>query len=325
MYEEAIPVQAHHFEALLYCFWAPFINQHARHYREEGVTIEKHLPVLYIHGESNAGKGKFVQFVLQLLSEGYVTKPIDGDEAGKRYLRSVRHCNTCFPLVFDDITRARLEGADPLRNFWDHWTPERRIPAMVFVSNDSKPGEWFRNRAKVLHFDLRFPPLKAGEAAVNAVIEQPTPLYRWFTHLYLERTADESALMAEDFLAPARDSFRELYDYADRRIPDYFPKMPAEERYDVGKARWQHAYTDDRFTTRNADDTLVVQFEEGLEYWEIKAYSQVLPDEVRAQHHGTSIDITNPDMFWRWLDCEPDDQSRRGTISRIRNIMTKHR
>lgn len=208
MYEEAVPVQAHHFEALLYCFWAPFINQHARHYRTQGVTLEKHLPFLYIHGESNAGKGKFVQFVLQLLSDGHVTRPIDGDEAGKRYLRSVHHCNTCFPLMFDDITRARLEGADPLRNFWDHWTTDRRIPGMVFVSNDSKPGEWFRNRAKVLHFDVQFPPLKEGEAAVNAIIGQSTPLYRWFTHLYLERTADESALMAEDFLTPGRRSRR---------------------------------------------------------------------------------------------------------------------
>ena len=315
-------VQAHEFEALLYCFWAPFINQHARHYHAEGVTLDKHLPHLYIHGESNAGKGKFVKLVLSLLSEGIVTRPIDGDEAKKRYLRTVRHCNTCFPLIFDDITRARLNGADPLRNFWERWTPETRYPAMVFISNDSKPREWFRNRAKILHFDVQFPRSKAGEAAVNAVISNPTPLFSWFAYCYREATTDAATVMAEDFLAPARTAFEALYAHVDRPLPEYFPVDPADRQYDVGKRRWQHAHADDRFTTRETDGELVVQFTDSLESWDVRAYAQVLPEEVRATHRGMRIDITNPDAFWAWLD-RPTAESADGPLARIRTAFTR--
>lgn len=55
----------------------------------------------------------------------------------------------------------------------------------------------------------------------------------------------------------------------------------------------------------------------------MKAYAQVLPDEVRAKQHGTRIDITNPDAFWTWLDRPEADQRRRGPIARLRDAVTK--
>jgi len=42
---------------------------------------------------------------------------------------------------------------------------------------------------------------------------------------------------------------QDLYEHADRPLPDYFPTEPAEQAYDTGRERWRNLI--DREDVRN--------------------------------------------------------------------------
>jgi len=155
-------VKAHMYEALLWFFWAPFANRQAAFYRQHGINLDKALPYLYIFGESNGGKGTFCRFALSLISGNRVEAPVDADEIGKRKVRNLRSAHTSFPVVVDDITKQKVNSLDTLRNYWSGWTGETSYPLFAFISNDKRPGEWFRNRAKILPVRRQFHDLSSG-------------------------------------------------------------------------------------------------------------------------------------------------------------------
>lgn len=313
--------QTHIFEALLYVFWAPFINRHARMYRASGVrNLDKRLPFLYIHGDSDSGKGTFARFALHLLSGGQVTTPMDADEFGTRMIRSIRSLKTSFPLVIDDIQKQTINRTDPLRNFWSGWSPEKNYPALIFISNDVKPDKWFRNRAKLLHFDGRFTSGIEGEVEVNRIIDEGSPLFHWFTHLYLDRDLRPK----DDVLHDARAVFADLYDRADRELPDYFPEEPAEDLYDIGRRKWQRAYEDGKFTMETDGNVLRLAFADDVEGWEIARLQHDLPT-VGANKLGNEIVIEDGTRFRDWLDDTDDDDSSGhgdGLVGRVRSILS---
>jgi len=52
-----------------------------------------------------------------------------------------------------------------------------------------------------------------------------------------------------DKLAVARDVFKQLYVFAERDEPNYFPSEgPAEDIYDHGRRVWRHAHESGLFT-----------------------------------------------------------------------------
>lgn len=308
-------VKAHMTEALLYVFWAPFINVYAERYHREGLDLDKALPYLYIYGESDSGKGTFSKFALSLVSDGLVTGAADADEIAVRRLRAMRNVDTAFPLVVDDITKQKIAGFDVLRNFWRQWTPalDVQYPALVFISNDKRPKQWFRNRAKLLHFDVKFTSSHRGEAEVNRLIEAHNPLYAWVSHRLFER-GPSLAEEGDDVLEDVRAVMLDLYEHADREVPEYFPREPAEVIYDPGKRLWQTAYDQDVFDLREEGETYVAEFE--LESTEVYRYEKNLPTHVRGEKRGREVIIKNRDGFIEWLD-RPVEQSSYSLLRRI--------
>lgn len=312
--------QTHVFEALLYFLWAPFVNRHARMYRASGVrNLDKRLPFLYVHGDSDSGKGTFARFALHLLSGGQVTTPMDADEFGTRMIRSVRMLKTSFPLVIDDVQKQTINRTDPLRNFWSGWSGENRYPALIFISNDVKPDKWFRNRAKVIHFDGRFTSGIEGEVEVNRIIDEGSPLFHWFTHLYLDRDVQ----LTDDVLYDARAAFAELYDRADRDLPEYFPEEPAEDLYDVGRRTWQRAFDDGKFEMRADGEVLRLEFAGDVEGWEIARLQHDLPN-VGADKLGNEVVVEDGDRFRAWLEAEDPggEPDRGGLVARLRSMLS---
>jgi hypothetical protein len=61
-------VKAHLYEGVLYGLWAPFVNLYAKQFYGS-VTLDNAFQYLYIFGESDAGKDKFTEFVLRLISD----------------------------------------------------------------------------------------------------------------------------------------------------------------------------------------------------------------------------------------------------------------
>ena len=312
-------VKAHMYEALLWFFWAPFANRQASFYRDHGINLDKALPYLYIFGESNGGKGTFCRFALSLISGNRVEAPMDADEIGKRKVRNLRSVHTSFPVVVDDITKQKVNSLDTLRNYWSGWTGQTSYPMFAFVSNDKRPGEWFRNRAKILRFDVNFTTSHRGEAEVNRLIDTENPIFRWFGHEYLQR--DLSLGEDADALREVRATMQELYAHAGRPLPEYFPTEPAEEAHDTGRDRWRNLLDRHDVTIARDGDTLQVTFPESMSF-ELHEYKRDPPMTVRIEKRGLDLMIKTPDEFFDWLGEPAESRSRRGLLSRARGLLT---
>lgn len=310
-------VKAHMYEALLWFFWVPFANRQAAFYRRHGINLDKALPYLYIFGESNGGKGTFCRFALSLISGNRVEAPVDADEIGKRKVRNLRSAHTSFPVVVDDITKQKVNSLDTLRNYWSGWSDETPYPMFAFISNDKRPGEWFRNRAKILRFDVNFMTSHQGEAEVNRLIHTENPIFQWFGHKYLNR----DLVLGEDSdtLREVRGAMLDLYEFADRSVPEYFPTEPAEKAYDTGRERWHNLIDREDVEISNDGDTLQVTFPESMSF-ELHEYKRDPPMTVRIEKRGLDLIIKTPEEFFDWLG-ETASNPEGGILSRARNLL----
>lgn len=311
-------VKAMMYEALLWFFWAPFANVQADFYRRNGIAdLDKALSYLYIHGRANSGKGTFVRFALSMISRGLVTGAIDADDITVRRIRNTRSANTAFPLVIDDITRDKIESLNPLRNYWKNsWTGERSFPMLAFTSNDSRPKKWFRERSKILEFNVRFGRDQYGAAAANRLIEDPPLVFSWFAHKYLR--TDFELSRTGDEMQEARQVMESLYEYAERPIPKSFPDEPAEEAHDLGQKRWEELLAREDVFAERDEDTLVIHFPDAMQT-ELYSYQRDIPMHIQADKRGLDIVIRMPDAFYDWIGEVETKTS--GLFGRIRKLV----
>ena len=305
-------VMAHMYEGILFGLWAPFINLYARGFHGRP-TLDKLLPYLFIYGGSDAGKDQFTKFVLQLISDGLAEVGLDGDEFTKRRVRALREIDTAFPLVVSDVTKQKVE-TDPLRNFWEPWTPEHEFsyPAIIFTSNDSRPEEWFRNRSKMLFFDVVFPSKPADEGFNEAqddledILSVRNPIFHYVSREMLTRRpyADPSGTIDD-----VRAIILDFYESAGRDLPTYFPHEPAEQQYDFGRRQWRSIYRrgDVTYSHRAEDGHMIAEFD--LDGWEVFQYEKILPKQTRSEKQGNKIVLKEPDFFIDWFGVDPTDTS----------------
>ncbi len=315
-----LSVKAHMMEALLYFFWAPFINEQALFERSRDIdNLDKNLPFLYIYGESNSGKGTFARFALSLISNNSVSTPIDADEVTTKNIRNIRMSNSCFPLVVDDINKNKINRLEPLKNYWTGWEEKANYPSLIFISNDRKPDEWFRNRAKILHFDVMFHSSKEGEAEVNRIIDYNNRIFSRIGRRFFRKFQKGDLELENDLLAPLRRIMIDLYEEAEREIPDYFPRKPAEQAHDMGRIKWQRLRRHAGFDLIMKDGELRLEFPEDMEHWEVAEYKRHLPQFVRADQEGTRVIVKNPHRFQKWLDKPADEKS---FVEKIKSLFT---
>ena len=312
-------VKAHMYEALLWFFWAPFANRQARFYQRHGINLDKALPYLYVFGESNGGKGTFCRFALSLISGNRVEAAVDADEIGMRKVRNLRSANTSFPVVVDDITKQKVNSLDTLRNYWSGWRGDTTYPMFAFISNDKRPGEWFRNRAKILRFDVNFMTSHRGEAEVNRLIDTENPIFQWFGHEYLHRDLELGT--DSDALREVRETMQSLYAFADRPLPEYFPEEPAEQAYDTGRDRWHTLINHEEVDVTEEGDTLEVSFPESMSF-ELHEYKRDPPMTVRIEKRGLDLVIKTPEEFYEWLGEPIQRASPGGFLSRARRLLS---
>ena len=315
-------VKAHMYEGILYGLWAPFVNQYARQFFGN-VTLDNALQYLYIFGESDAGKDKFSEFVLRLISDDLVRGGADADDVGKNQIRSLRNIDTVFPYVVSDISKQKIERIDTLRNFWqDSWHPSNDVayPTIIFTSNDSRPNDWFRNRAKMLHFDVAFPSNPEDEGFyeaqedLNAILDVRNPIFSYVSRriLYDEMYADAGGTVDD-----VRQIFLDFYDQVGREPPRYFPRQPANREYNIGKRKWRQAYDRGDVEFERREDQLIADFD--LEPHELYSYRKTLPTKMRPEKSGRTVIIKNPDDFYEWIDLDDvnESPSKDGILGRL--------
>jgi hypothetical protein len=304
------------FEALLYIFFTPFANEYMKAKRARYGPIDTRGPrFLYIYGPSQNGKTTFLRFSLKLLT-GRNIEPLSRQDFTKTRITSAALTETVFPLVFDDVDPSRTSGIEEVfKSYWERWWRDQYMsPQIVIASNTPRLKEWAKSRVKRIDFDVHFAPTEAAKEKLAKVFSQDNPVFKWFSYLYLSHlSADE--LPSDDELWLARVVMKELYEYAKRPLPEFFPAEPIEKLYDPGRRDWRDIlYGLHKATVEVQDNRKLVTFLKDMQYWEINDYQSYLPQTIKHQRKGNTIIIENPKEFDRWLGQPP---RARGLLSRL--------
>jgi hypothetical protein len=296
------------YEATLYMLAAPFANEQMRIMRQRHGALERRGPkMLYLYGPSSNGKTTFLRFALFLLT-GHHVQPLPSTELTKSRVQSASLHHTSFPLVFDDVNPSqRSSFEDVVKSHWESWwTAEGVSPQIVISSNRPTLPEWAKTRVKRIDFDVHFAPWESNKARLAKFFETPSPLFRWFSGLYLENL---QILLEprDDELHLARDVMQRLYRHAGRKLPEFFPTRPLEEIHDPGAARWRDLiHRKKQAVLRRERDRLTIEFTDDLQHHEITPYLGLLPQTLKYEKSGRKLIVENPTDFDRWLgDARP--------------------
>lgn len=295
------------FEALLYFLAAPFAHEHMRARRRAYALVDSRGPqVLYLFGRAQNGKSTFVRFALKLLSGRNVTA-LPGAHFTKTRVLTASSLGTVFPLVFDDVDVAHKGSIfeQVLKSYWEvWWRDDCPVPQLVLTSNAENLKEWAKSRIKRIDFDVHFSPTPNQKSALNKILETENPLFPWFAALYLSRLRDGD-VPSEDELETARGVLKDLYQRADRPLPDFFPERPIEEMYDPGRRSWRDLlYGLRKASVDRRDHRLIVSFTDDMQYSEVRAAVGHLPQNVKHEVKGKTIIIESPAEFRSWLGVD---------------------
>jgi hypothetical protein len=175
----------------------------------------------------------------------------------------------------------------------------------------------------MLHFDVAFPSNPEDEGFyeaqqdLNEILDERNPIFAYVSRRILE---DEMYLDAGGTVEDVRRVFLDFYDQAGREPPEYFPKEPANRRYNIGKRKWRQAYERGDVEFERREDQLIAEF--SLEPHELYSYRKTLPTKMRPEKSGRNIIVKNPDDFSEWLNLNeltaPDDaDTEGGFLSRL--------
>jgi len=107
---------------------------------------------------------------------------------------------------------------------------------------------------------------------------------------------------------------RQLYEYAMRPIPAFYPNEPIEKTYDPGRKDWQDLlYGIRKATVEHDGKRKLITFAKDMQSWEVRDYQSYLPQTIKHLRKGNTVIIENPKEFDKWLGQPPN----RGLLSRL--------
>lgn len=303
------------FEALLYVFFAPFANEYMKNKRNRYGIIDQRGPrFLYIYGPSQNGKSTFLRFALKLLT-GHMIQPLSGKDFIKERIFAATDLGTVFPLVFDDVSQGVI-FQNVIKSYWEvRWKQDYVSPQIIMTSNSSRLQEWAKSRVKRVDFDVQFAPNEYSKEKLARLFSEENHIFKWFSYLYLKRLKN-SELLSDDELQVARVTMRELYEHAERPVPEFFPQEPIERLYDPGRHTWHDLLYQLRMAKTLVErGRMLVKFDSDMQPREIGEYQAYLPQTVKSQRRGNTLIIETPDEFKEWL--EGQSPQRRSWLTRL--------
>jgi hypothetical protein len=243
---------------------------------------------------------------LKLLAGQHVTALL-GAQFNKTRVVSVCSLGTVFPLVFDDLDLTRKGGPfeEVLKSYWESWWQEDcAVPQLIFTSNTENLKDWAKSRIKRVDFDVHFVPTQKQKAALNQILAEHNPIFKWFGFYYMRRLQGGTQ-PTEDELQIAREVMRELYEYAHRPVPAFFPDQPLEHTYDPGRKVWNDLLYGLRKAERvRQNNRLLITFKDEMQHAEIRGALGHLPQTVKHQLKGKTVVVESPAEFEAWLHPE---------------------
>jgi len=311
------------FEALLYVLSAPFANEQMRDRRRRYGVIERRGPrFLYIYGPAQNGKSTFLSFALKLLTE-QIIQPLSGSDFAKTRLFTANSLGTVFPLVFDDVIPSQRPQVfeEVLKSYWEVWWKEDYVsPQIIMSSNTARLQEWAKSRVKRVDFDVHFAPNENNKETLAQLFTAENHLFRWFSYLYF-RYLKNPGRPSDDELYLARNILRQLYEYAQRPLPECFPQQPIETLYDPGCRDWNDILKLNKARIAEDRGRLLIKFSEDVQHWEIREYQNYLPQTVKCRRRGNTLIVESPGEFKAWL--EGQTRRRRSWLARLPSLFRR--
>jgi len=303
------------FEGLIYFFSSPFMNEYMRIKRERVGNIDERGPrFLFISGGSSNGKTTFIKYILHLMTGKEIT-PVDKSKFSKQYILKAAGIGTTFPLVFDDVPPQRLNSADmetTIKSYWETWWNKDNIfPEIIVSSNARSTKEWYQTRMKTLNFDVHFEPSMKAREILSEIFSRENHIFPAFVNYYFHNSTGK---LYDDELHTGRKTMLDLYKYAGRAIPEYFPAVPVEEVYDPDKVKWQELIDMNKVELIDKVDSIEIIFSDGFTRMDVEHYA----DSIKHAKHrviGTTIVVESPEDFRKWLDLDKEVKS--GLLSKL--------
>ena len=297
-------VKASIFEAVLYCFFAPFASRYFDKKRETySFQIDSKGPrTLYIYGNTNNGKTTFLKFMLKLMT-GKNIDPLSRDQFKVQPIKAITEVGTLFPLMFDDVSFPKKDTFEKiLKSYWEIWyQPNYLFPQIIITTNEEKLQDWAQTRTKRVDFDIAYNSDNKSKRLLKELFEQDNDIFKWFSYHYLELLKNPSIEFQDDELYLARRTMTNLYQYANRNIPEFFLSNPVEKNFDV----WKEASRDNLYIRKlirieNHDNRKIYAFPADMTPYEVMKYKGGLPPNIKAHCQGNSIIIESPKEFDQW-------------------------
>ncbi len=300
-------IQTNVFEALLFVLSAPFAHEFKK--MKKQVDMYSRGPsYLYLYGPSFNGKTNFLRFCLKLIT-GRHLEPIAQEYFNKTRIMSAKMFGTVFPLMFDDVNIGSGSTIETvLKNYWEvWWNPGHAVPQIIMTTNRFNPPEWANTRIKRINFDVKFDQknIQASET-LNRILNTDCDFFKLFAHSYLEKLDQPidniKADLLVDELSLSRKVFAEFYQFADRAVPDYFPKLPVDKLYDIDRMEWQELFETKVLTQEEQANKIFVHADKTVNTFEVERFMRLLPQGVKAKRKAHTIIIEGRDKYLEWVD-----------------------
>jgi hypothetical protein len=291
------------YEAILYVLSAVFAHeQMTERRRRYGIVNRRGTRLLYIYGPAQNGKTTFLRYVLKLIT-GELVDPLTPSRFTKAHVRAVQRLGTSFPLMFDDMASTTSRTfEDIIKSHWEtDWRDGTPCPQIIFTSNSLNLRDWAKSRLKRVDFDVHFVPTTNSQEHLARILERPNHLFRWFARLYAEKIQG-SGWLSDDEMATARDVMSDLYDFARRDVPPYYPQRPLEDLYDPDLRAWKDLLRQRKVVMHLQKDETTLTFRDDLQHSEVQEYRACLPQTVKAKRIGKTLVVENPRFLHQWLE-----------------------
>ncbi len=292
-------VQSCVYEAILYMFTCPFAWKWMAMKQEQVGEVDKRGPrFLFIMGPTRNGKTTFLNFALRLIA-GKSIEPLAGSDFTVSRVKATQLTGSIFPLVYDDISRINEEV---VKNFWERWYLSA-VPSPQVVVTTNRPLEnWAKSRAIRLNFTTSFEGSMAEKQELNRIFKYDNRLFEWFAGLYLTHLRDERHELSDDELELGRRVLDEIYGYAGRERPRFFPDGPIDKRYDQDMIEFRNYIKMKNPVKKEEGNQITLKFGPDMEKSDVRLICSLLPASTNPEQVGATIRIRDAQAFNEWTE-----------------------
>ncbi|MHB1811685.1 MAG: phospholipase D family protein [Thermoplasmataceae archaeon] len=308
------------YEVILYLFSSPFFHELMKLRMEKFGLLERRGPrFLIVYGQSFNGKTTLLRYCMKLLT-GKNLEPLGIKDFKTGVINTIKNTGTVFPLIFDDIKSISDSKFEELvKTYWEkEWSKNNPVPQLIFSTNRPIRKDWAKTRTKFITLPVYFRPSSEKKAELNMILGEENDVFPWFSNLFLSKLGNGNMIPGDDDLQIAREVFLDLYNYAGKDIPTYFPTIPFEEKFDAGRYEWRRLLTYlGKAEKVTSESGIRINFKDEMENDEVMSYEGLLPEQIRKERKGKTIIIHSAAEFDRWIGDTDLPREKKSFLRRI--------